>query len=92
MDVRRGAQHHWSGAGNRHGAALTDPARGGRARQAAQPECYRCTEVRRKLTNVRVVAGGTTLGSALLCGECIGELIPLDPDPLHVSEDSTAAA
>lgn len=82
--VKSGPLHHWSGPHNRHGA--------GRARPTPVPECFRCTEVRRKLLSVRIVSGGTTLGTALLCGECLAELAPLDPDPLHVDEGSTAAA
>lgn len=49
-------------------------------------ECYRCTEVRRKLTAVRIVAGSSTMGTTLLCSECIAALTPLDPDPLFVPE------
>lgn len=90
--VKSGPPHHWSGARHRLGTAPADPRFGGRPRREPVPECYRCTEVRRKLTSIRIVAGGTTLGSALLCGECISELIPLDPDPLHVDGDLTATA
>ena len=57
-----------------------------RGRRAVTPECYRCSEDRRKLTAVRIVAGGSTLGTTLLCGECILALTPLDPDPLTVVE------
>lgn len=56
-------------------------------------ECFRCAAAgwvverdknRRKLIAIRVIAGGSTLGTTLLCGECIGVLQPLDPDPLTV--------
>lgn len=64
-----------------------------RHRAIADIECFRCAapgwvgerdKNRRKLIAIRVVAGGSTLGTTLLCGECVGVLKPLDPDPLTV--------
>lgn len=74
--VRSGPRHHWSGA------RLSD------GTTKAVLECFRCSEDRRKLMAVRIVAAGGTLGTTLLCGECILALVPLDPDPL----DSTSIA
>jgi hypothetical protein len=68
-----------------------------RRRARPVPECFGCgapgwvverDKNVRRLTLVRVIADGTalgaTLGRTLLCGECIGKLEPLDPDPLTV--------
>ena len=49
-------------------------------------ECFRCAEDRRKLTPVRIVANGATLGIAALCTACLTALQPLDPDPLSLPE------
>lgn len=88
--VTRETWHRRSGArlpaGPGSGVRRPDGARE-TTRRGATPvalDCYRCAEDRRKLIAVRIVAGGTTLGTTLLCSECIAALEPLDPDPLHV--------
>jgi hypothetical protein len=48
-------------------------------------ECFRCAEDRRALLSIRIVHGGTTLGTTLLCAECVTALQPLDPDPLDAT-------
>lgn len=72
-------------AGPGSGVARPDGSREA-TRQGSLPiaECYRCTEVRRKLIAVRIVAAGTTMGTTVLCSACIAALVPLDPDPLNV--------
>jgi hypothetical protein len=88
--VTRELWHRRSGArlpaGPGEGVTRGDGSRETTRRRAtpAALDCYRCSEDRRKLIAVRVVAGGITLGTTLLCSECIAALEPLDPDPLHV--------
>lgn len=62
-------------------------------RPSTTPECFGCGEPGwivardkdlRRLTVVRVVGAGTTLGSTALCAPCVARLAPLDPDPLTV--------
>jgi hypothetical protein len=90
--VTREAWHRRSGArlsaGPVEGVARNDGSREATRRGAAPapPQCYRCTEDRRKLTSVRIVAAGSTMGTTLLCSECLAALVPLDPDPLFVPE------
>src|SRR5690349_17778754 len=76
------------------GVRRADGAREATRRRVVIPECFRCAaegwvlerdKNRRKLVAVRVIAASSTLGTALLCGECIGFLAPLDPDPLTVT-------
>lgn len=49
------------------------------------PECWRCTETRRKLRPVGLVVEGKHIGTVLLCAPCIEERRPLNPDPLTVA-------
>jgi hypothetical protein len=97
--MTRDLWHRRSGARLPAGQASVRRADGARERTRARAvvlECFRCAERGeldadkakrervRRLTNVRVVAAGSTLGSTLLCPTCIGSLVPLDPDPLTV--------
>jgi hypothetical protein len=78
--LRRGPEHHWSGA----------RISGGRQAKASS-ECFRCAEEGdvdparaardrlRRLFTVLVVREGSTLGAAVLCATCISSLVPLDP-------------
>ena len=75
--VVRDPWHHKSGA-RIPASRLTNP----------PEECWRCTELptKRALRRYRLVAGGITVATVLLCGPCVASGTPLDPDPLGVSE------
>lgn len=84
-------------AGPGAGVRRPDGSREATRPRAIVLECFRCGEAGdvdgeraklnriRRLTLVRVVHAGTTMGTTLFCSTCLGGLEPLDPDPLTVA-------
>lgn len=87
-------------AGPAAGVRRGDGSREATRQRAVVLECFRCAEVGdvdpnrakvnriRRLTRIRIVAGPSTLGTALMCSSCLGELEPMNADPLQL--DATA--
>jgi hypothetical protein len=73
--VRRGAYSNLAGARLPDGPA-----------PAAAVDCFRCAGARRVLREYAVGRHGKTIGFMRLCDGCAGDLIPLDPDPLDVTQ------
>ena len=74
-ETRRGVEHYRAGPHLSAGPATV-----------AAVDCFRCADDRRVLHEYAVGRHGKTIGYMRLCDGCAADLIPLDPDPLDVTQ------
>jgi hypothetical protein len=73
---RRGVEHYRAGPHLSNGPTVV------------AVDCFRCTDDRRVLREYAVGRHGKVIGYMRLCDGCAAGLIPLDPDPLDVTESA----